>query len=54
MMITDSDTGSHVLQACLECLEHLLRLTVNQQQAAQAGAVLVFLALIGPHTQHTV
>ena len=42
------------LQACLECLKHLLRLTANQQQAAQAGVVPVFLALIRPPPQHIV
>ena len=42
------------LQACLECLEQLLGLADNQQQAAEAKVIPLLLDLVGPLPQHIV
>ena len=42
------------MQACLECLEQVLSLAANQQQAAQAGAIPLLLDLIGAPPQHII
>ncbi|KAL0030421.1 hypothetical protein WJX79_003849 [Trebouxia sp. C0005] len=47
-------TNRQAVQACLECLEELLGLPANQQQAAQAGAIPLLLDLVGHPPQHII
>ncbi|KAL0024218.1 hypothetical protein WJX77_009326 [Trebouxia sp. C0004] len=47
-------TSPQAVQACLECLQELLGLPANQQQAAQAGAIPLLLDLVGPPPQHVI
>ncbi|DBA89774.1 TPA: hypothetical protein ACH3X2_004649 [Trebouxia sp. C0005] len=47
-------TNRQAVQACLDCLEELLGLPANQQQAAQAGAIPLLLDLVGHPPQHII